>query len=389
MFVTILLYFVIACVCSFFVAAIAIVVMYPFWSREPVFHSYDFWRYLYSEPYIIQPQNKKSPYKNPWNAGDKILTEAWSAASSVRKAAWYDFTQVQMSVGGLLWAMPMAVVDDALSGQAAYLSLHYGAGPREDERRLEGALVSRAASIRLYGGQPAPIHFLDWLCTTSAATKKTSYELMHTHTRAVYSQGSAPVASIFCKEGDSVSLAGVVALLQCRVVVMSAPRNAAPRLPAPFVLREQNDSLEAIDAVYSILRAAPLYDLVLLLDRAQLQKNLRNRYFFLSTVAVEGAVVAFYLGRRRFLVDEDTGGESIEVMGSWYNRSVMSRARFLLGFLASLHGWRGPNVTTVALPVLGDNADLQGAALNEGRKAWYLHNMCARPVSPERAFVCV
>ncbi len=68
-------YFVFGFGISIFAIILWISLKYPFWNTQPVYHTYDFWRGIYSEPYIIQKIPNKTRYYDKTGA---IKTVCWS-----------------------------------------------------------------------------------------------------------------------------------------------------------------------------------------------------------------------------------------------------------------------------------------------------------------------
>ena len=53
-------------------------IKYPFWNIQPVFHSYDYWRFFYSIPYIVY---KYRPVKTKYCDFQQIETTNYSDCS--------------------------------------------------------------------------------------------------------------------------------------------------------------------------------------------------------------------------------------------------------------------------------------------------------------------
>jgi hypothetical protein len=387
-----LLFLLVTIFIGIFATIMTISFTYPFWSRQPIFHTYDLWRFLITEPRIIRKNNFSIVPKwyNPVCVSLKMVDD-------INTEKWYDFLQCHYFPDeNILWGMPQEVWRGLLVGSqnATYCSAY------TVEDSLQGVLISRGIEMQIRNSGILPIYYLDFFTIDHNITQKRQdigYELLHTH---LYMQQESQLyrestsVTLFSKQGENAMIAGVVPIMQCNYVeVFVPPIVKKPILiPKPFLLR---DSIDDIEAIYKIVYEN--FDFVAMPSKTQFKNRLFDGSTFIGVISLQGELVAFYIGKRSFLVNSETGEQSIELIGSWHNRGKMNREIFVLGWLSSLDMWRRSMpkiiIDRVLIPVSGFNTELvfpeSPIIGNVKKQAWYLYNMYCRPISCENAFLFV
>jgi hypothetical protein len=290
---------------------------------------------------------------------------------------------------------------------------------------IKGVLLSRPVSMQLFSIK-TPVYYFDTLATRGTSDAQTvSCALFQTHEFRQRRQGGASLwqskaslwqskaslwqskaslwqggadpipVSIFKKEGAPV--AGLVPLLQNRVVHVPAPRFSAemPRLqlPPPYRVRRLADAA-ATDSLYGLFDTVlqPAYDLLMVPERASFQSRLDLGELVLYTVLNKGAWAGFYVFRRTWLLDAETGYEAVELAAAWHHTNLPVGI-FQLAFLAAVQDLSATvSMNRLIIPYRGLGSRVMGEGtpvVEEGVELWYLYNMISPGVAVDRAFVLV
>jgi hypothetical protein len=334
------------------------------------------------------------------------------------------------STESTLWAMPKRVwVGRMVGGSASsMLSLYTVQGgltggnvasvkaASVKAAAIKGVLISRPVSMQLFSIK-TPVYYFDTLATRGTTDAQTvSCALFQTHEFRQRRQGGASLwqggaslwqggaslwqadpipVSIFKKEGAPV--AGLVPLLQNRVVHVPAPRFSAemPRLqlPPPYRVRRLADAA-ATDSLYGLFDTViqPAYDLLMVPERASFQSRLDLGELVLYTVLNKEAWAGFYVFRRTWLLDAETGYEAVELAAAWHHTNLPVGI-FQLAFLAAVQDLSASvSMNRLIIPYRGMGSSVMGGGtpvVEEGVESWYLYNMISPGVAVERAFVIV
>jgi hypothetical protein len=255
-----------------------------------------------------------------------------------------------------------------------------------------------------------PVYYFDTLATRGTTDAQTvSCALFQTHEFRQRRQGGASLwqggaslwqgdpipVSIFKKEGAPV--AGLVPLLQNRVVHVPAPRFSAemPRLqlPVPYRVRRLADAA-ATDSLYGLFDTViqPAYDLLMVPERASFQSRLDLGELVLYTVLNKEAWSGFYVFRRTWLLDAETGYEAVELAAAWHHTNLPVGI-FQLAFLAAVQDLSTTvSMNRLIIPYRGLCSSVMGEGtpvVEEGVESWYLYNMISPGITMDRAFVLV
>lgn len=387
-----------------FASMLAIYIVYPFWSRQSVFHSYDTWRYFVTEPAMIQTKPMLKPIPKWYQPAHISLHSLTELADT---STYYEFLQCHLQPDErLLWGMPQEVWRDLFIGSTlpTYLS------NKRSDTVFEGMMVAYAVDIRIRNSGRMALYCLDYFAIDHNITQnreQIGQELLYTHI-VLQEKAAATVHSfLFSKRGTGIP--GVVPLMQCKYVEVLTPAltKTPVQLKKPYLLQTANQTKD-IDAIYERVEAS--FSMAAMPTKTQFENRLNNGSTYLATVQVDGYITAFYLCRRTFVVDSETGLQAVELIGSWRDVKQINRKDFLVGWLAALDRWRRElgggsmkyiNVDRVMIPLTGFNMDLAmneshtelmfepGRVVSETTQWWYLYNMYCKPLASNECFLFV
>ena len=382
----------------FIIAAIIVVAIcyyltiwyfYPFWSRQPVFHTYDvWWRYFLTPlPVVIQPQTPPKP-ASLWFKPTYVSITTFSDAQ-IETA--YSFAQCHLhDTEQLLWGMPLAVWKDIHTGPGSYISFY------KDEEELKAIMTTRPVTLYLHAyNMQIPIFFWDFLCLNRhlSTTNQTQVAQELLYTQNVLQRHTHPV-HLFC---TPTTIPGVVPLITYPLLEIPMPPFGIKPLtmPNPFIWR-RSKLWRDLDAV---IRTSSEYELILLPDQSSIQTRIDNGNWVVYTLHNKDQLVSLYIAQRKFVVldevTEDKSMQSIEWITMSFNKSHTQQEKqktqtpFLLGWLRSL---QHIGKHRILLPMLGNNHSLVFPAtpvLQRIQQSWYLYNMTCFPVNASHSFICI
>jgi hypothetical protein len=162
------------------------------------------------------------------------------------------------------------------------------------------------------------------------------------------------------------------------------------QLPPPYRVRRQATS----DSLYGLFDTViqPAYDLFLVPERASFQNRLDLGELVLYTVLNKDTWAGFYVFRRTWLLDAETGYEAVELAAAWHDTNLPVGI-FQLAFLAAVQDLSETvSMNRLIIPYRGLGSRVMGEGtpvVEEGVESWYLYNMISPGITADRAFVLV
>lgn len=183
---------------------------YPFWNSQPVFHTYDWWRYGYQN--VAFPIQRRGPTKNKYHCPDQIRTWSYadlptdtgpspiidSSAVSLRDE-WVHFIQAkgqgtqakgQGTETDAFSTVTADILHSLLSGGdaiATYVSMYQsqtlaidkdGGTVRATRGPVEACMVSRPYSLRTPYIDLRSVYVLEYICATTVERYR---QILQTH----------------------------------------------------------------------------------------------------------------------------------------------------------------------------------------------------------------
>ena len=331
--------------------------VFPFWNVQPVYHTYDFWRCLYSRPFYIYPTfhpKIRSRYCKP----DIVDIIPFVDITEDQKKAFVNMVQCySMSDENVMCMFHLENLDTYFGGHiySSYISfykdIHYSLKGENGEQQLvksenpRGCISSRSG-IFYIRGHKEDIYWLDFMTVCRDGDwLKIQREMFDTHIYKVGFIGwkgveERPIRGwLFKRVG--VLLSGIIPLVRILVRTYDIPNNPGyyersgqerNKYPDHVVLTEINER-NIQKMMDGIEMARDKFGVFAMTDSSNLAGMVKKGIVFIFILERMGEVLAMYFFRdTRTMVGE---GAMLELVGSVLLRG--SVRLFSGGFLDALN----------------------------------------------------
>ena len=293
---------------------------YPFWNTQPVFHTYDFWRYWIKTPFPIQ---NRYPVKTKYCNFQNIETVEYLEATDSQKNEFVDLLQCYyIPDENALFVFNLDNLDAYMTGHSypSYLSFYkedfyttVGKSPIITDstvidtlKKPIGCISARTIDIKFLEDISIKAYFWEFICIKrEKADKYLSRQLIQTQEFRQRQRNmdfilsskdpyETPIsASIFKKEVDLCE--GIVSLVEYDTKMFMIKNEPLKKLPPHFVLIEiggENidlliDFLEISKTKFEVFGLTEIGNLVGLIQKRLLMvyciqkaKDIYSAYFF-------------------------------------------------------------------------------------------------------------
>ena len=369
---------------------VTIKLAFPFWNLQPVYHTYDFWRILYREPFhihkrfVIQNITKFSNFQ-------QIQTYDYNDVSQSLKDTFTDILQCfYLPQEQSIFVLNVENLNAYFSGHtyASYFSLY---NPPFSENPI-GCISSRSGTIYFKNfGKQFPIYYIDYLCVKRGEHQKTHitrslmqshiYQLQYKESKKI--DKSSPILTFLFKREKEL-LSGIVPLCRFPTYFYRIPsiNTMEKSLPTNFALYEIDntniqmflDFLSSGSIQFSIIAITDIANLIELITSGVLRV-----YCLCHT-----EIYAVYIYRDT-RINYDEFGSVLELVSSIQNTS--SQKLFLHGFTNSLCDIvkKTPVFNVLVMDGTSHNIFLSNEfhIIDHYQSAYYLYNMVSPKYSPE------
>jgi hypothetical protein len=395
-------------------------IKYPFWYHQPVYHKYDVWRGIYSEPFLIY---KYRPIKTKFFNDKNVKTIPYLDATSEQKREVLQLLQSNyISNDRILLTLLEKELDALYVGHtdtpfiSFYLYKNYEVGENLDlsnnsivlHKKMIGCILSNPVQIYFQGSPKdivyteIPLYFTDFLCIKRdiEPSKKTKYlrELFDTHEYYQRLYNPAIAGSLFKREIDLLD--GVVPLVQYITYVYYLRNIVFPALPAHFhVVQINEENLDLLtDFLYVQshldLGKSTHLDLLSITSLGNYISMIKQKLCYVFCLRKGEHTYGTYFFRNSNMKYEDLEGDTLQFYGSICNTDTAQL--FYLGYLHSICQImkKYPDFKMMMFENLGDNTVLhrmwrqKNSPTFENRTAYYSYNWI-HPGSPLRPEKCL
>lgn len=353
--------FIILCVFSILFYFAFIKIKYPFWNIQPVFHTYDFLRFFYTQPFII---HRYGPLKTKFNNDSLVKTYNYSEITELQKMSFVNLIQShQTADDSLLRMVSKKSMDVTFSGNndSSWLSLYcdysceildisnnnWGSSSNKtsfspnSSVRLKytdpiGCISSRPFQMNI-GGIKQNVYYIDYICVDKNMkdTKKIYRTLLQTHE---YNQRircpHIPVS--FIKTVDK-PCEGIVPLLQYTsytYIISNFVLNPLPdHITCSHIYKENKNILtdfieDEMKGNYWDIQAIPCL--------SSIHCYVNSQLYYVFCLKHYNEIIAYYFFKDGLLHDDSIESDTFICIGSKCTR-FLSTETFFLGFIQSLH----------------------------------------------------
>lgn len=297
-------------------------IQYPFWSRQPVYHTYDVWRWFSmtsAKPQIIDDRplaESKTKFYSPHDVRTQTNTDitpelADTIATFMRNYYLCKTDTALYTLTGEQLMAQMAGCDGA-----GYITRHTGCGG--EATAIAAVLASKPTTIFFFNRQTATYDEYVaqyWFGLTVAnyldETKKRDHtrKLIQTHHYNVRLAGGECIA-IFKKD----TCDGVVPFFTYTSHLFNRKILArVPLLQPPLrILQINATNIKLLDDFFTLIKENPHLnlDIIMMPSVANILAMLRTRQLFIYCLVLKEVIYSVYVFRNPFILLDSGGGEA-------------------------------------------------------------------------------
>lgn len=330
-------------------------IKYPFWNIQPVFHSYDYWRFFNSIPYVIY---KYRPVKTKYCDFQQIETTNYSDCSLSLKNEMINLLQCHyIPSEKILHTITVNDIDTIFTGinGPSYISLFYDKIIQTEGEQGINVLInpvpSGCVTSRSYTMFYRPtlsettymydvVYFIDYLCVSRERDrKKLNRVLLQTHEYNQRVNNPNVLISLLKKEIDLFE--GVIPLVKYNTLSYYIPPIHSYKLPPEFqvVPIESNNIHILTDYLYSLTHTSyntvdSLFDMCILQETSYYLSQIKAGLVHIYCLRHKEHVYGIYFFKNTYTEYEDIEGSML--MFSTSIKNINNNEVFYTGFLNSL-----------------------------------------------------
>ena len=433
------------------ILVIYIKLRYPFWSSQPVYHTYDFFRWIYLmiawkhiDPYIIQSKVIKTRFVSL----DKVITIPYTDLSSVQESEFVDLLQCHsFSSESIMNILDKTTIQSLLIGMS-YVSFF-----QEDRLSIDlsnnAIVVAKKDTIGCMSSRPiqcivsgikTPGYFWDHICVNRSREKdgkiprkNIAYKMIQTHEYRQRLMQPNVAASVFKKEGfkptkNSIRTAdsysswsmtdkyinpspkgadlnlqrfnlcdGVVPLVKFQILTFELHKISKPPLPLDMTVVSINAD-DVYDMIYGFSHSN-IFTLCMFPEIGSLIELIRTQIMHVYALKQGGHMLAVYFLKDTQIVYElntENAGKLLECIASV---DFENSPYFFAGFLGALYNVLeiGGKMEVIRFPNLGHNSKIiekwrwKYSPISEIPAAYYIYNMIVpqMPIAQNKSLILI
>lgn len=329
---------------------------YPFWNNQPVYHTYDYFRYFYSVPYYV---NRYRPYKTKFYDYKNVRTIQYMNINNDKKKQLLDMIQCYyINTDRIIHTIDNMSLDSYFSGQTEkpFVSIYYqeiyeqivdpsfGSHIVSKYKPL-GCITSRKINFwhlniknNNQNYTELPVYYIDFLCVgRNNKTTDIYRKLLQTHEYNQRIENPNIICSIIKKEIELFQ--GIVPFVKYNTYTYKLRNHKIPRLPKHYhVIQINTKNIDLyVDFFYNnndYCSKIRLYDVLIFPDIGNIEEMIKNKILYIYCLKANENIYGFY-----FFKDTKMYYEDIECNTITFQTSVMnclSSDIFYTGFLNSI-----------------------------------------------------
>ena len=394
---------------------VCIKLSFPFWSSQPVFHTYDWWRYLCRSSYQIQ----SVPPPNHKYYDSRVETKEYFDLSRRDLKRLCEFMQCNWIPSDRFFftmTRRSLTADFAGHSEMPYVSIYWEPGvyttptpvvahagaegtPLPDplakpppSKQIAGCIFSRPLRMTFAESSTSiSLYYMDYFCMNrekpDANVGKALFQTHEYHQRVRNPNISV---SLFKKETDLCK--GVVPLVQYTTYLYPIPKRRVEKLPAGMsciqIVHDTNMDV-LVDFMQTVCEST-LFRCICMSDISHYVGLVKAREWFVFTLRASDDIFAMYFFKNAHIRYEETDKRTIQLVASICN--TKNTDLFYLGFLQALKTLIRDNAGTFALLKIEDighntvivpkwKTECAVSPMIESSSAYYLYNYIV-PKSP-------
>jgi len=332
---------------------ITIKIKYPFWNIQPVFHYYDYWRYLYREPFTIY---RYVPLKTKFCDFEQVFTFPYLECSDKQKQQLLNLIQCYyLPSDHIIHNITEKDINTVLTGyqELSYVSFYY-----EKEKTTNPGTVS----LQDYNQEPVgcitslPVNMLflptlrepeyterkmyfvnSLVVNRSRNQQKINRSLLQTHEYNQRVMNPTIQSSIIKKEVDLLD--GVIPCVELNTTTFYIKEVKFPSLPPNNIVSEiSNDNFALLNdflkEIINISTKTCYFNMIVVPDMTNVYNLIKIGQLFVYVLRTGEQVLGVYFLKDTKLQHEKLDGNTIHFIGSIMNNN--NPQVFYIGFLFAL-----------------------------------------------------
>ena len=408
----------------FFISVIAIIlcicayvrIKFKFWAKQPIFHIYDLWYYIFPPGIIcIDLPEREDKYNNFKN----IKTTSLDRISDIEKSRFVEFIQRHFLRDKTLHYAPkwdnIWPFMEGLEGGPTFLSFYKTEDMIIDTKtgavmateQILGTMVSYSLQVVINNGKPDAffnVYYVDYLCVHSDHRKKSiAPQLIQTHHYHQRHGNKKIQISLFKREGH-LTAAIPLCLYSDYGYTISAILGSEERIPPSINLIEVShknmshlsDFIKTIQSKFEISISPSLANLAGLIKA-------ENIYVYLLIEENEVLCAYYFKKQCSYMEDEYSGSkinnkrEILTCFASIVADGVLSNNIFINGFKKAIKTIvaKYPNYSVLMIEGKSDNVLLNKILSSMSPTifavpcAYYFYNFAYGTFKPEKTFILI
>lgn len=388
---------------------------YPFWNIQPVYHSYDYWRFLYKTPFIVY---KYRPVKTKFTDLIHVQTVAFPDLSPAALDGITNLLQCYyIPTDRIIYTIGADHLSAIHAGQSepafvsVYNDIHYEYHPLTAsdassnlvvQKKPVGCITSRPLRFlyrRADAFEEQLVYYTDFLCVNREHNqRKINRHLLQTHEYNQRLQNPKSAITVIRQETDL--FAGVVPFVQFKAHTFHLRDLKFPKLPDGHHIRPL--CAETLDKFVDFFYSKPVpdpktlfFDTIIVPEVGNITSQIKNGLLYGYCLFVGDEVLAFYFLKDVKIVYEEIDGNTSQCVASVMN--CRSLHLFYNGFLHALKLLleKRKDNSMLIIDEIGHNVNLmsmwryKNTPVFTNDAAYYLYNyICpGSPLPRERCFL--
>ncbi len=405
-----ILFVLICCILIFFAY---IKLKYPFWNNIPVFHTYDYFRYFYSKPYIMY----KYPIKTKFLDLHQINTYNILDITDEQNNEFLNLLQCYyIPTENITHNISLSELNSYFIGcyEPCYISFHYPKKIITDNSQIlinyttnfNACITSRPFNFYIRSQLTDSIYdkhyiyFIDYICSQRNEIKQNiNRKLLQTH---LYNQSVLnPSINISIIKKDFELLEGVVPFVSYFTYTYHLSKIKMVELPDHYYIESINENnfhllIDFFNNINNQTNTA-YFDTFIFSDVSNIMSLIKNKLLYIYCLKKKKSIYGFYFFKNTKTLYDNIEGSSVQLIASIINCS--SLIIFYKGFINSLYTLKKINKEHKILLI--DDINHNQFILNfwnqnnqsifSNKSAYYLINYIypPSPLLKERSFILI
>jgi len=399
-------------------------IAFPFWNNQPVFHSYDYWRFFYQTPFYIY---KYRPMKTKFCEFHQIKTIPYLESTSEQRKDVCNLLQSNYILNDrILFTILENDLDAQFTGtnEPAFLSIYNEKKYELIDKNIDSTFIEQYEKIitnlkpigyvlskpmKIYFRESinqntyteTQIYYIDIICAKRELDqKKINRQLLQTHEYNQRLQNPIINCSLIKKEIDLFD--GVIPLTEYNTYVFYLRNLNFPPLPPHFHITHID--IENIDKLTDFLfeqthldltLSKHYFDIFIVADMGNLISLIKQNLLYVYCLKNGEHIYGFYFIKDAKMQYEDIEGDTLQLIGSVMNCD--SPSLFYSGFLHSIHNIikKKTKYKMLLIEEISDNLVLldywrqRNTPIFTNKTAYYTFNLIfpSSPIRPEKCFI--